>query len=164
MRKIAVILLIIISLCAGVFFYLMKRADVHHSQERREWKDAAIMAIQNDLKATDYLNKRFGDHSENAEWLTADTILCSDGSWLAYRGQCHKEDPKVHDIFIAKASNGKWYYSDFHFCKEMMVLASGNQPESLDEFKHQYFLASFDGKSDDALEPTWNAGERRDLD
>jgi hypothetical protein len=59
----------------------------------------------------------------------------------------------VHDIFIAKGSDGKWYYTDFHFCVRMMVL--NDQPASLAEFKHRYFLAEFDGVSDAALERSW---------
>jgi hypothetical protein len=35
----------------------------------------------------------------------------------------------------------------------MMVL--NDQPASLAEFKHQYFLAEFDGLSDAALERSW---------
>ncbi len=176
MRKISAILLVIIGLGAGALYFAMKRSDVHHTAERRSWKNAAIIAITNGLKDPDHLKKRFGEipkprgefDTSEPEWLTTDTIICRDASWLAYRGQCHKQDPKVHDIFIARASDGKWYYSDYHFCKEMMMLASNGQPESLGQFKKEYFLVQFDGLSDDALQPTWNikgeqiaAGNRR---
>ena len=164
MRKIAAILLVIICLGAGAFFYAVKRSDVHHTAERQSWKNEAITAITNDLKDPEHLKMRFGDipkprgefDTSEPEWLTSDTIVCGDASWLAYRGQCHKQDPKVHDIFIAKASDGNWYYSDYHFCKEMFMLASNGQPGSLEEFKKEYFLVQFDGVSDDALQPTWN--------
>jgi hypothetical protein len=95
------------------------------------------------------------------EWLTADTIVFRDASWLAYRGQCHKEDPKIHDIFIARASDGNWYFSDHHFCKEMMVLSMDGQPGSLEQFKAKYFLGRFDGASDEALKPTSSRGADR---
>ena len=36
------------------------------------------------------------------------------------------------------------------------MLASNGQPESLERFKREYFLVSFDGSSDDALQPTWH--------
>ena len=83
-----------------------------------------------------------------------DIILCLDGSWLCYRAQCHKQDSKVWDIFVAKASDGRWYYSDYHFCVGMMVLSSWGQPTSLEQFKRRYALEEFDGVSDLALEPT----------
>jgi len=163
MRKIAAILLVIVCLGAGAIFFALKRADVHHTAERRSWKNAAIIAITNDLKDADHLKKRFGGipkprgefDTSDPEWLTADTIVCRDASWLAYRALTHKKDPKVYDIFVAKASDGKWYYSDYHFCKEMVVLMSNGQPDSLDQFEKEYYLVPFDGSSDDALKPTW---------
>jgi hypothetical protein len=162
-RKIIVILVLTIGAGTALIVYALKKADVHHYPERREWKNGAIQAIRGDLKEPDHLVKRFGEIPEprsyfdtsEAKWLTKDTIVCADGAWLAYRAQCHKQDPKVHDIFIAKASDGKWYYSDYHFCIDVYVLASNGQPESLDRFKEDYSLAEFDGQSDEALNPTW---------
>ncbi len=152
MRKLAVILLAILCLGAGAYYFATKKGrGVHYFPERRLWKDAAILAINNDLKDPDHLKKRFGEipqprgdfDTSEPEWLTADTIVCGDASWLAYRAQCHKEDPQIHDIFIARASDGNWYYSDYHFCKEMMVLAMDGQRESLQQFKAKYFLSRF---------------------
>lgn len=167
MRKLAVILLVLLCLGTGAYFFAVKKGPgVHYSAARRLWKDAAILAINHDLEAPDYLEKRFGEKpkplghfdTSEPEWLTVDTIVCRDASWLAYRAQCHKEDPKIHDIFIARASDGNWYYSDYHFCKEMMVLAMDGQPESLQRFKARYFLGRFDGGSDESLQPTWGTG------
>lgn len=166
-KKPTAILAVFLCLGAGAFFFATrKNPDVHHSAARRSWKDAAILAINHDLKDTDYLKKRFGEvptplgdfDTSEPEWLTADTIVFRAASWLAYRARCHKEDPKIHDIFIARASDGSWYYSDYHFCKEMMVLAMNGQPESLQQFKARYFLARFDGASDESLQPTRSIG------
>ncbi len=150
MRKLLVILMVLGCVMA-VLFLVQRRTDPHHSAERREWKDQAIIAIGNDLKDPDHPKKR----REWDGWLTKSIIVCEDGSWLAYRSQCHKEDPKVHDIFVAKASDGRWYYSDFHFCVGAVVLEMRGQPESLERFKVGYLLAEFDGVSDAALAPTW---------
>jgi hypothetical protein len=166
MRKIVSIAFVIISLGAVALFFATRNSGVHHTAERRSWKNAAIIAITNDLKDPNHLNKRFPEAPKRSggldpserDWLTSDTILCRDSSWLSYRGHCHKQDRKVHDIFIGKASDGMWYYSDYHFCKEMMMLASNGQPKSLEEFKKEYFLVRFDGFSDIALRPTWNIG------
>lgn len=168
MRKIAITLTVIIGLGSAAVFFLIKRADEHHSAERREWKNRAVEAIKSDLADPDYLKRRFGKipgasdgiYVTVEEWKISDTIICGDASWLAYRAHCHKEGAEVHDIFIAKGSDGKWYHSDYHFCVGMMMLES--QPLSLAEFKHQYFLVEFDGVSDYALDPTWiPVGERR---
>ena len=169
MRKIAAILIVIVCLGAGAFFIAVERSDMHHTAERRMWKNRAIVAITTDLKDPDYLKKRFGEvptprgefDTSEPEWKTADTIVCRDSSWLAYRAQCHKVDPKVHDIFIAKASDGTWYYSDYHFCIDMLMLEE--QPKSLVDFEYRYFLVKFAGGSDEALDPTWiSVGEQRE--
>lgn len=131
-RKFIILLLVIAVSGTGLAFLVNKRRDVHHTKARREWKNEAVASIRTDLLDPDHLKKRFGKTPapetgaamSEAEWLTSDTIVCSDSSWLAYRGQCHKEDPKVHDIFIARASDGRWYYSDYHFCKQMLILAT----------------------------------------
>lgn len=149
MRKLLVIVVLVSCAAAGLLF-VQRRADPYHTTERREWKDQAVIAIGNDLKDPAHPEKR-----DAAEWLTKSMIICDDGSWLAYRSQCHKENPKIHDIFIAKASDGRWYYSDFHFCIGAVVLEMRGQPESLERFKTDYHLAEFDGVSDAALAPTW---------
>lgn len=163
MRKFATLSLVVLCIIAGSVLVIVKRSDEFHTAERRQWKNDVIAAITKDLKNADYLKESLGDvptpmgeFDDSEHWLTADTIVCRDASWLAYRAQTHKNDPKIHDIFIAKASDGKWYYSDFHFCKQMMVLGSDGQPVTLDQFKKDYYLVEFDGSSDDALDPTWN--------
>jgi hypothetical protein len=168
MRKIAAILIVIVCLGAGAFFIAGKRSDVHHTAERRLWKNRAVVAIATDLEDPDYLRKRFGEvptprgefDTSDPGWITADTIVCKDSSWLAYRAQCHKVDPKVHDVFIAKASDGTWYYSDYHFCIDMLMLEV--QPKSLVDFEYRYFMVKFDKGSDEALDPTWTVGEQRE--
>ena len=168
MRKFAIIFLAIICVGAGVLFIVRKRFDVHHSADRRLWKNRAVVAIASNLQDPEYLKKRFGEipkprgelDTSITQWKTADTIVCRDSSWLAYRAQCHKSDRKVHDIFIAKASDGTWCYSDYHFCIDLMMLEE--QPESLMDFKYRYFMIEFDGSSDEALDPTWiPVGEQR---
>ncbi len=151
-RKFFIFILILVCIFAGGLFYLIQKADIHHTKMRLAWKNVAIQTITTHLKDPDHLKKSFSD---NSEWLTPNTILNQDASWLVYQSQCHKIDPEIHDIFIAKASNGKWYYSDFHFCKNIMALEADGQPRSLDSLKYQYFLVEFDGKSDEALKPTW---------
>jgi hypothetical protein len=152
MRKIIIVGLLACAATA-VIVYALKKADVHHSAERRAWKNAAINAIEESLRENPATPAAAG---EEAEWMSAEWIHCMNGDWLAYRQQCHKQDPKVHDIFIAKGSDGRWYYSDYHFCVGAMVLDSDGQPESLKQFKDAYYLVEFDGDSDDALNPTWN--------
>ena len=77
------------------------------------------------------------------------------GDWIAYASRCSKEDWRIRDIFIGRATDGKWYYSTFHFCRGMLTLRVEDRPESLDKFITAYSLREFDGRSDECLKKTW---------
>ncbi|HMJ64280.1 MAG TPA: hypothetical protein VK615_02925 [Candidatus Binatia bacterium] len=66
-----------------------------------------------------------------------------------------KEDRKIDDIFIARGSDGKWYYSTYHFCINMIALRIDPQQENLTQFTQTYFLRTFNEGTDDCLEKTW---------
>lgn len=130
------------------------RTDEFHTKERR----AAMQTILADISA-DTAGGEKPHAPGDGEWMDERLIECSDGAWLAYRARCQKVDRKIHDIFIARASDGRWYYSTYHFCIHMMVLAGNGQPASLEDFIREYSLKEFDGRSDIALMPTWPAGQ-----
>jgi hypothetical protein len=163
MKKWITALAILALVAGGVVFYLHERHDLHHTAYRRDWKNNAIQEIRSDIANPKHFIERFGtepaargdfDTSGEEQWFREDTIICADGSWLIYRNRCHKEDAKIHDIFIAYASDKKWYYSDDHFCIGAMVVRMRDQSESLEDFRSEFHLESFDGVSDDALAPT----------
>jgi hypothetical protein len=89
------------------------------------------------------------------EWISEYLIFAKNGDWIVYESRCVKEPGSIRDIFIGRASDGKWYYSTFHFCVRLLVLKSEEQPGSLNEFARAYFLRQFDGQSDDCLRQTW---------
>jgi hypothetical protein len=92
-----------------------------------------------------------------AGWLSGDLILMKNGEWLAYRCANAHESPRISDHFIAKGSDGKWYYTSNHFCKGMLCLLQEmdfKAPPSLAFFIRVYNLREFDGKSNDCLSPT----------
>jgi hypothetical protein len=129
---------------------LFVRPDIYHTRERRAAKEEMIRSINSDLSRRNSPIRPAGD-----EWMDAKAIFNEDGSWLAYRSRCHKQDPKVYDLFIAKASDGRWYYSTYHFCIDAIVLDMNGRPSSLEDFRKDYSLVEFDGRSDEALKPTW---------
>jgi len=85
--------------------------------------------------------------------------MMKNGEWIAYANICQKEDWRIHDIFIERASDGQWYYSTFQFCTGMIVLRmqgeAEGQPESVPKFVQEYYLRPFDGRSDECLGTTW---------
>lgn len=164
MKKWITAITILALVAGGVVFYLHERRDQHDTAYRRDWKNNAIREIRSDIANPNHFIDRLGadpkpreffDTPENVLWLLDDTIICADGSWLIYRNRCNKEDAKIHDIFIAYASDKKWYYSDFHFCIGAMAVGMHGQSATLEDFRKDFFLESFNGDSDDALEPTW---------
>lgn len=170
MRKGIAVAVLIVLVAAAVAVRSGERNDRHHSAHRRAWKDKALAEIRADLGDPDYFIDRFGkepaprryfDTSGEEDWLGDDTIVCADGSWLMFRNRCRKEDERIHDLFVARASDGNWYYSDFHFCIGAMVVGMRGQPDSLAAFKSEYFLESFDGWSDRSLDPTWKKQDGR---
>jgi hypothetical protein len=116
----------------------------------REWVTSEISS----LKA-----KQTVPGQEHEAWLSPHLILMENGEWIAYASMCSKEDGRIHDIFIGRGSDGKWYYSTYHFCRQMIVLMmhSGmeGQRETLKGFAQMYHLREFDGRSDECLGKTW---------
>jgi len=149
-----IIALAVLLIVLGAAAVIALRPDQYHTSERRAAKEQMIEDIKIQVERLDP-NKTF----EGGAWWDDSFMRFEDGSWIAYRAQCHKVDPKVYDIFIGKGSNGSWYYSTFHFCIGMFMLEGEEQIESLDEFISTYSLKKFDGVSDQALLPTWHASD-----
>lgn len=141
-------------------------------QARRDWKDEAISLINSLANDPDWVLKEKA-HVASAdvesdpailaeEWLSNRMVLMSNGEWLVYKNHCPKEPqhpndkPRryVSDIFLAKGSNGKWYYSTCHFCVGMIVIVGNDPPPSIEDFALHYHLREFDGKSDACLQQT----------
>jgi hypothetical protein len=159
--KIAAVLLLA-ALCAMALPWIVG----HRLQAaRRHWKNDAIPAIANGAddrswrtQEIEMLTRHTNDQRVIEEgWLTDKIILMQSGEWLVYKSHCSKVKPRlVKDIFLAKGSDGKWYYSTFHFCVGMCALRleQETQPPNLAMFVHEYNLRQFDGQSDECLKET----------
>jgi hypothetical protein len=131
---------------------------------RRHWKNDAIPVIASGAEDRTWraqeigiLTNRTADPRVLEEgWLTDKLILMQNGEWLVYKSHCSKAAPRfVKDIFLAKGSDGKWYYSTFHFCVGMITLrGEDDPPPNLALFVHEYNLREFDGRSDKCLQET----------
>ncbi len=154
-----------ICVCAAMaglvfFFGVPPRLD---SKARKQWKEKAIAEIARQTKDTTPFLKEIGAmktrpsvKSEWDRWISEDVVLMTNGEWVAYRNICAKEKGRIPDLFIGRGSDGKWYYSTYHFCIGMIVLRTMmDQPESLAKFRADCFLQEFDGRSDECLKTTW---------
>jgi hypothetical protein len=135
---------------------------------RRAWKEKAIAGISWQLahptwpsnEVARLSHRGTSDHSDSDRWLSEDLILMRNGDWLTYRSVCQKEKRRIADLFIARGSDGRWYYSTFHFCIGMLDLKMEDQSEDLPAFVKAYYLRPFDGHSDECLQKTWPPGSK----
>jgi hypothetical protein len=157
---------VIIAALAAVIFP-RSQLDPLRSIARREWKDRAIAQIERRWNDKPWLNGELTRLKGEAVkqpyqggWSGDELLITKNGDWIICQNVCSKEqDTSVKkDIFIGRGSDGKWYYSTFHFCVHKCVLRMELQPESLAQLADAYWLVPFDGKSDECLKITWTGG------
>jgi hypothetical protein len=133
---------------------------------RNRWKVEALAKINHLASDTNWVQREIatltaqppGD--DGTGWLSDHFILMKDGSWLVYDNICTKSDWRIADIFVGRASNGKWYYSTFHFCIGAIVLRFQGRPADLPTFQKDCYLAEFTGQPTERLRITWPESKR----
>jgi len=132
-----------------------------HSKARKEWKEKAIVDIKDRRRVGQAITNEIAalraesTRTDEGWWVGTNVLVMTNGEHLVYSQVCSKRNPNIHDLFIAHGSNGKWYYSTYHFCVGMVDLLIQECPGSLAAFTEKYFAREFDGKSDACLEKTW---------
>ena len=116
------------------------------------WVKAEIERIRGQTSYSEYLG------TDEPAWMSRDMMLLSDGSWLVHANICSKEDPKVRDLYLARGSDGRWYFSTMHFCVGMLVAHAQGQPSSIQDFMDAYYVRTFDGTPNNCLEKTLPSG------
>ncbi len=162
-KRVIFVAIPVLALAAAAVVFWPRSATTPRSQ----WKDAAVVEIAKLSEDRTRIELRKRDVSTmtsgqlwNGGWVADQIAIMRDGQWIAFKNHCRKESrhaggPDIEDIFLGRGSDGKWYYSTYHFCVGMASLMSDGQPASLDEFKVNYSLREFDGRSDEALKKTW---------
>ena len=159
-------LLLIAGVCvllAAVALYAAGAGASLRSGARRAWKEKAVADIAfrvagrawatNEVAALRKTGSK--DDTSYEDWLSDHMILMRNGAWLAYASVCQKRNHRIQDLFLARGSDGQWYYSTYHFCIDMIVLRMEDQSEDLAGFAKKYYLRTFDGHSDECLQQTW---------
>lgn len=151
----------VILIAAGCMF--TGRGPSLRSSARRVWKETALAEISARVAEPAWADREIAElktraaaHSSGSDaWLSERLILMRNGDWLTYVNICRDEDPHIHDLFLGRGSDGQWYYSTYHFCRQMLVLRTEDPSESLAAFAKAYYLRPFDGYSDECLQKTW---------
>src|SRR5688572_29472568 len=164
-RRITILVIGVCALAGGVAVAVFATGGRLHAKPRREWKDQAIAKIERRLSDRQALQAEIDGIQKTssttrpapASWVGRDVLLIKNGDWIAFENICSKEDSRIHDLFIGRGSDGKWYYSTFHFCRNVTTLRVMEewQPDSLAQFARAYWLIPFDGQSDECLKATW---------
>lgn len=92
---------------------------------------------------------------EYQEWISERILLMTNDEFLVYASRHGFNNGALDHLFLAHGSNGRWYYSTYHFCNSMVGVRIDGPPGSITEFSSRYAVREFDGKSDVCLEHTW---------
>ena len=134
---------------------------------RAAWKaktlpQLATLSISNDMirQQLEFLQSDAAKTNAFPHWISEQVLLMTNGQYLiyAYRHGTHSGFPP--HLFLARGSDDRWYYSSYHFCRNMTMLSGDDQPGSITEFASLYGAKEFDGKSDECLKQTeWRLRE-----
>lgn len=159
-EKTAISGLLIAATAIGLNFIPSCRGDPLYRKERKAWKATAISEINHRIQDRQWLESELAKvkkqvKDDEGEWCSENLAVATNGEWIVCASKCAKENPSIYDIFIGHGSDGKWYYSTYHFCVGKLVLKMDERPGSLSEFVQTYYLEEFDGRSDECLRKTW---------
>lgn len=141
-------ILALLTLLAAIFVYL--RWDA--SRKRTSWGRDAIAQLHSTV--TNASSHAGIPGHEPGAWITDSMLLMTNGQNLAYRFR-HGSEALVPRLFLARDSDGHWWYSSFHFCNGMLMIRGEDAPGSVTDFAHRFRLRQFNPLSDDWTSPTW---------
>jgi hypothetical protein len=96
-----------------------------------------------------------GNPSLNRDWAGENVLMMTNGEYLIYVFRHGFNNGVVDHLFLAHGSDGRWWYSTYHFCSHMVGVRSDDPPGSIAEFSRRYSAREFDGKSEECLKHTW---------
>ena len=156
---IAIIVLLAVVL-SGVLCVLGLRWARQRTIEK--WNRAAIATVSCLASDTNWISSQIStlrtqplEDMSRSGWMTNNLLILKSGEWIVFTNACQKEDWRLQDMFIGKASDGKWYYTTYHFCIGMKVLPVMGQPEEMKFFQTNYYVRVLDESQAAVLTKTW---------
>lgn len=132
-----------------------------HERARAAWKTPALER----LAGLTLTNVDIGRELEtlkagrgagaHQEWAGDRVLLMTNDEYLVYAFRHGFDNGFVDHLFLAQGSDGRWYYSTYHFCSSMAGVRFDDPPGSIAAFASRYAAREFDGKSDVCLQHTW---------
>ncbi len=162
-KRLVITAALICLLVAAIALALGRSGDRLRTGARKDWKANAIAEIARRSGDTNWLanevrrlrTEMAKPEPGSGDWISQQLMLMKNDEWMVFTNKCRKADNRIHDIFVGRGSNGRWYYSTYHFCIGMVGVIVDEQPENLTGLVQRYFLVEFDGCSDECLQLTW---------
>jgi hypothetical protein len=131
-----------------------------YEHARQDWKNETLqslagMSITNDQIMTELYQIKNPTPTLDVGWVHDHVIPMTNGECLIYAFR-HGSNNDMDHLFLAHGTDGKWYYSSYHFCNRMVGILADGPSGSIREFAKRYSLREFDGKSDECLKHTWS--------
>ena len=131
-----------------------------HERARKNWKNEtlknlAALSVTNEQIRIELDQIKNPTPSLNFGWAHDHVIPVTNGDCLIYAFRHGFNNGFVDHLFLAHGTDGKWYYSTYHFCNHMVAVLADEPAGSIPEFVSRYSLREFDGKSDECLAHTW---------
>jgi len=159
--RVGIPVLCVIAVLAGLIY-----RDVQKWRRyRTQWKTVALsrlasMTLTNQEVISDFVTFSSEEGGLKAgRWTGHHALMMKNGEYLLYEFR-HGANARYLSslgphLFLARGSNGRWYYSTYHFCMNMAAVIGEAPPDSVSDFSKKYFAREFDGKSDECLNRTW---------
>jgi hypothetical protein len=150
---IPIFIVVLIVVCRTTVKYRYERA-------RKVWKDDALeqiakISMTNKEVLTEIDQIKHPTRNLDFHWAHEHVLLMTNGEFLVYAFRHGFNNGFVDHLFLAHGSNGRWYYSTYHFCSGMVGIGSDDPPGSIAEFSSRYSAREFDGRSEVCLQHTW---------
>lgn len=147
-------------LIVGLIAGCRETVKYRYERARKVWKDEALTQIANtSLTNSEILTEidqiKHPTSDLNFGWANEHVISMTNGEYLVYAFYHGFNNGFVDHLFLARGSDGRWYYSTYHFCNEMAAVRGDDPPGSIAEFAKRYSVREFDGKSAVCLQHTW---------
>ena len=145
----------------GVMYvkHLVRHRQIVREEANREFRRNAVAEVTRLTADKGWIQDRIASMPEvkvsDNRWFSTNLIIMVNHEWIACQAACTKSNWKLDDLFIGKASDGKWYYTTYHFCIEMSWLQGNGPSEGLSAFIKEYALVEYSGDANAELMPTW---------
>lgn len=148
--SISVAILAVAAVCWWTFI-------LRHEKARAVWKESALAKLATLSITNEVIRQELESLRANPKsiWRRDNVLWMTNGEYLIYAYRHGRNNGWVDHLFLAHSSDGRWLYSTYHFCNDMVMLLSDDPPGSILEFEARYAAKEFDGKSDECLKHTW---------